>query len=181
MTTKDELRDLRMLGEIEAEARRQAFHREKLQEFEAQLAEVSEKLEGRLRAAARLGYLELKLIQLDLPGLIEIEKVRRIDPSQRNSTGGAWITVNPYQDRSVILHEALLALWDRLEQMKLRPVFIEGGYGAPVLGVQLPDGKAYPRNDSAREVALRTMNRMDFWLTENGGFAFTPKNAGSGV
>ena len=178
MTSKDELRDLRTLGEIEAEARHQLYHRERVQEFETTLTKVSEKLEGRLRVAARLGYLELKLITVDLPGLIDTAKVCCIDPNQRNSAGGAWTTVNPYQDRSVILNEALLLLWDRLEQMQLRPIFIEGPYGAPIFGVQLPDGKAYPRNDSAREVALRTMNRRDFWLTEDGGFAFTPKSTG---
>ncbi|UCV04477.1 hypothetical protein [Dechloromonas denitrificans] len=178
MTSKDELRDLRTLGEIEAEAQFQLFHRERVQNFEAKLAEVSEKLEGRLRAAARLGYLELKLIDVDLPDLIDRAKVCCIDPVQRNSTGGAWATVNPYQDRSVVLNEALLRLWDRLEQMQLRPIFIEGAYGTPVLGVQLPDGKAYPRNDSAREVALCTMNRMDYFLTDNGGIAFTPKSTG---
>jgi len=178
MTSRDELRDLRTLGEIEADARCQLFHRERIQKFEATLADVFEKLEGRLRAAARLGYLELKLIEVDLPGLIDRAKVCCSDPAQRNSQGGAWATVHPYQDRSVVLNEALLLLWDRLEQMQLRPIFIEGAYGAPVLGVQLPDGKAYPRNDSARDVALRTMNRMDFWLTEDGGFAFTPKTTG---
>lgn len=174
MTSKDELRDLRAIGEIEEQAKAYMFEREKIEKFEAELLEVSEKLDMRLRVAARKGYLELKLITVDSPELVDLAEIRCIDHNQRSTRGGGWVTVNPYQSRSVVRNAALLVLWDRLEAMSLRPIFIEGPYGAPVFGVQLPDGKAYPRDDKAKDVAARTITRMDFCLNENGGISFTP-------
>lgn len=174
MTIRDELRDLRSIGEMEQEAQRQIREQASINAFEEKLAEVSEKLEMRLRVAARKGYLELRLIAVDSSSLVDLHKIRCVDKRRRNAQGDAWVTVNPYQEKSVVRDAALLELWNRLESMSLQPIFIEGPYGQPNFGVQLPDGGPYPRKDSAKEVALRTINRMDERLDESGGFSFTP-------
>lgn len=161
------------------EIQRQLLEERKMQEFELKLESVWENLEMRLKTAARLSYLELKLIEVDSASLIDLDKVTCIDYSRRStwSGGSAWSTVRPYQDKSVVRHNGLLALWDHLEALSLRPIFIEGPYGRATFGVQLPDGRPYPRNDSAADVAWRTMNRMDFWLNEDGTFSFMPPDA----
>ncbi|MBP0633464.1 MULTISPECIES: hypothetical protein [unclassified Cupriavidus] len=174
MTNRDELRTLRSIGEMEQEAERQLRLQADVATFEAKLAEVSERLEMRLRVAARKGYLELKLICVDSSGLVDLGKVCCIDHQRHSTQGGGWRTVNPYQEKSVVRNPALLALWNRLEAMSLQPIFIEGPYGCPIFGVQLPDGGPYPRRDSAEVTAQRTMNRMDEWLDESGGISFTP-------
>jgi len=147
-----------------------------MHEFEERCREVLEKLDMRLRVAAAEQYLELKLIEVDWHQLVDVSRISALDKSRRSTLGGRsdWRTVNPYQDRSVLRHPLLQELWDRLVAKHLQPIFIEGAYGAPVLGVQLPDGGDYPRSDDAAAVASRTLNRMDFFLTEGGGFAFAP-------
>ena len=177
MTSRDELRDLRLIGEINLAAQHEARTREIVAKFEAKLADVSIMLEKRLRAAARMQYLELKLIAVDSDSLIDLSRVCCIDAQRRGSHGGPWATVDPYQDKTAVKNSALLAFWNRLESMSLQPIFIEGGYGRPILGVQLPDGSAYPRKDLARDAAGRTMNRMDEYLNEDGTFSFTSVSA----
>lgn len=178
MPNRDELLMLRRLVGDPMEVQRQLLEERRMQDFELKLKAVWEKLEIRLKAAARLNYLELMLIEVDSASLVDLEKITCIDRSRRSTWGGgtAWNTVRPYQDKSVIRHDGLLELWSHLEALLLRPIFIEGPYGRPIFGVQLPDGRPYPRDDSAEEVAWRTMNRMDFWLTENGTFSFSPRN-----
>jgi hypothetical protein len=176
MPTPDELIQLRLDGEQQQAEQLENYADERMLAFVERLEEVMRKLDMRLRTAARLGYLELKLISVNSPRLIDLEKVVRLDPSRRSTWGGgnAWITVNPYQDKSVVRHPGLIALWDRLESYGLRPIFIEGASGAPVFGVQLPSGGPYPRDDMAAEVAWRTANRLDQYLEEDGRISFTP-------
>ena len=174
MPTKEELRDLRLLGAMEMDAERAGHRKSIVDAFEAKLVTVTTMLEKRLRAAARMQYLELKLIAVDEPELVNLEKVCCVDIRRRDTRGGSWATVDPYQDKSVVRNAALLELWNTLESMSLRPIFIEGSYGKPIFGVQLPDGGKYPRDDTAREVANRTMNRMDEYLNEDGTFTLTP-------
>jgi hypothetical protein len=115
----------------------------------------------RLRTAAKLHYLELRLIKVDR---------RYIDMSKlwKNSRFFS------YPDKSAVRHPGLVALWERIEAYGLRPFFIEGDEdGEPRLYVQLPDGGQYPRNDSSMNVSERTRSRMDEFLEENGGFEFT--------
>lgn len=181
MTSRDKLRDLRIIGEMEQEAQRQMREQAHIKKFEAKLAEVSEKLEMRLRVAARKGYLELSLIDVDSSSLVDLATICCVDHRRRSSQGGPWDTVKPYQEKSVVRNAALLDLWNRLESMSLRPIFIEGPYGRPIFGVQLPDGRPYPRNDSAEETAWRTMGRMDHGLNEGGGFSFGPPADTSGL
>lgn len=174
MVSRDALRDLRTVGQIELKAQQDAHDLRYIDEFEEKLAGVSEMLEKRLRVAARMGYLELKLIAVDSPALIDINKVCCTDPSRRDDRGRNWATVNPYHDKSVVRNAALLGVWKRLESMSLQPIFIEGPYGKPIFSVQLPDGGIYPRKDLAKDAAGRTMNRMDECLNEDGTISFTP-------
>lgn len=176
MISKEELLRLRSLGKHLKEEVKNILDDERRARFVENLQDVVEKLDMRLKTAARHEYLELKLIEVNSPELVDLVKIVCSDSSGRSTWGDGWATVNPYQDKSVLRHPGLVALWERLESYGLRPIFIAGAYGAPIFGVQLPDGGPYPRNDSAKEVSLRTINRLDYWLCEDGGFLLTPFN-----
>lgn len=175
MPNRDELLQLRRESSSDLQRMQAQVDSTRMSEFENRCREVLEKLDMRLRAAAMQHYLELKLIEVDWHQLVDLSLISTYDSSRRSTLGGGsdWRTVRPYQDRSVLRHPLLEELWDRLVAKGLRPIFIEGAYGAPILGVQLPDGGPYPRIDDAATVASRTLNRMDYFLTETGGIAFT--------
>lgn len=176
MLSKQELLNVRAIGESDIIAQKRRRDESELQKFESRLRDVVANLDMRLRVAAKLQYLELKLIEVNESFLVDLDVIVWTDRTRRSTFGSAWKSVHPYHAKTVLRHPGLVALWEKIESYNLRPIFIEGAYGAPVFGVQLPDGGTYPRDDSPEEVAFRTMDRMDFFLTESGGFSFTPAN-----
>lgn len=176
MENYNELLSLRQEGQLEEKLKKQAELEQKIHEWEQHCKDVMKKLDGRLKAAAKKGYLELKLIEVELPNLASMNKIYAYDKTRKSTLGGGWRTVNPYQDKSVLKNLYLIELWEMLEFRGLRPIFIEGPFGKPIFGVQLPDGGEYPRDDKVADVAWRTMSRMDFYLNEDGTINFpTPK------
>jgi hypothetical protein len=164
MVDKAEILKLRLEGDAKREREQLAFQAEKVAQFEANCQKAMDELDANLVRAAERGHLELKLVSVDVPGVINYSKVTCIDRTRQSTFKGSsgWSSVNPYQNKDVIFNAVLLSLWEKLTEKGLRPIFIEGAYGSPVFGVQLPDGGPYPRNDSAADVAFRTMNRIDY-------------------
>ena len=167
--SRDELVALRSVGAAEREASVAARRQEGVRKFETKLTDVVTSLDMRLKEAARRGFLELKLITLIEPGLL-VQTTKIYQGREARLRNGEWQTFNPYPDKSVVLNDALRALWAMLDDRGLRPFFIKDHHGDLIFAVQLPDGGPYPREDDPDSVWGRVHSRMDFWIAEGGGF-----------
>ena len=132
-----------------------------LYEWEEKCKKVMKNLDSILEKAVKNGNIEQKLIRVELPNLAYLGDILTKDPTRRSTWGGGsyWITVKPYVDKSFLINPCLIELWEMIQLRNLRPIFMEGPFGTAILGVQLPDGGEYPRNDTAGQVAWRTSHQ----------------------
>jgi hypothetical protein len=168
--SRDELQALRSIGAMERDARGALMMEERVKAFEEKLEKVVRKLEPTLKVAARRGWKEHVLIKLDVPGLIDEPRLFTGNAPPPHPEDDRWRRFNPYQDKSIVRNPALLALWERLEALGLRPIFIpEDRSLGHVFAVQLPDGGPYPReHETGYELAWHTATRMAPYVPDEG-------------
>lgn len=111
---------------------------ERSDEFVLSVEKIKETLIDDLKEAASNGRIQLALIEKGLTQYIDTARVQWTDYNKHPSVRGGWRTVHRHCDKAVVRHPALLELWEEIEAMNLKPIFIEGAYGFPVFGVELP-------------------------------------------
>ena len=107
-------------------------------DFEKRVIEAKASLVDDAKKAAREGRTQLELVKWRLSSFIDMSRVGRIDRSRRSTIGdGTWRSVHRYCDKSVLRNDVLIELWEYIEGLGLKPIFIEGEYGSPIFGVEL--------------------------------------------
>lgn len=168
--SREELQALRSIGEMERDARGALRMEERVKAFEERLAKVVRKLVPTLKVAARRGWTEHVLIRLDVPGLIDEPRLYTGKAPPPDPEDEHWRNFNPYQDKSIVRNPALLALWERLEELGLRPIFIPSDpLRGHIFAVQLPDDRPYPREyETGYYLSWNTVNRMAPYVPDEG-------------